>query len=111
MKLPWKVEALGKLPSNYQLCKKRLGHLVRRLRRTGRLEEYNDMLQKQIKAEFIEIVKNTEPRQQIHYLPHLAVFKSESTTTKLRIVYDASAKANRGSACLNDMLEVKWCHP
>ena len=40
--------------------------------------------------------------QIIHYLPHHAVIKDDKTTTKLRIVFDASAKANGPS--LNECL-------
>ena len=40
---------------------------------------------------------------QTHYLPHKPVVRDEKATTKLQIVFDASAKAN-GSHSLNDCL-------
>lgn len=38
-----------------------------------------------------------------YYLPHHAVFKNESLTTKLRVVFDGSASSNSGLS-LNDIL-------
>ena len=38
------------------------------------------------------------------YLPHRAVVKHDSSTTKLRIVFDGSAKCGRDEVCLNDCL-------
>lgn len=37
-----------------------------------------------------------------YFLPHHGVFKEHSTTTKLRVVFDASAKSSTGKS-LNDI--------
>ena len=41
----------------------------------------------------------------IHYIPHQPVIRDQAKSTKMRIVYDCSAKANSGVS-LNDCLEV-----
>ena len=45
------------------------------------------------------------PDDQSFYLPHHCVFKEDSTTTKLRVVFDGSAKTSSGIS-LNDALMV-----
>ena len=75
--------------------------MLQRLQRTGKLNEYDDILNKQLESGFIENIGTpTISKIRLHYLPHFAVFKNDS-----RIVHDASAKANMESVCLNDMLE------
>ena len=45
------------------------------------------------------------PSNKCFYLPHHCVFKEDSTTTKLRVVFDGSAKTTKGVS-INDALMV-----
>ena len=57
----------------------------------------------QLDLGFIEKVQEPTNATVIHYIPHFPVFK-DSATTKMRIVYDASAKTSPSALCLNDCL-------
>ena len=50
-------------------------------------------------------VKPQQSKQPCYFLPHHAVFKETSTTTKTRVVFDGSAKTSNGLS-LNDILQV-----
>ena len=63
------------------------------------------MMQEQLRQGIIEKVVDELSKKDgstVHYLPHHAVIRKDKTTTKLRIVYDASARADGPS--LNDCL-------
>ncbi|XP_066595445.1 uncharacterized protein [Prorops nasuta] len=65
--------------------------------------EYTRVFKEYLELGHMSEVSN--PKTEGFYLPHHAVFKSDSTTTKLRIVFDASAKTEQGRS-LNDALLV-----
>ena len=102
--LPWK-ESHPVLPDNYQLSKKRLQGLLQRLRQQpSLLEEYDATIKGQLSNGIVEKVNESEcePIGETHYIPHHAVIRQDKQTTKLRVVYDASAKA--GGPSLNECL-------
>ena len=92
--LPWR-ESHPMLPDNYHLCEKRLQGLLRRLRQDPTvLREYDSIIQAQIGRGIVQEVECLEHTTvgQVHYLPHHAVIRRDKETSKVRIVYDASAK-------------------
>ena len=99
------------LPDNYLLAKSRLESLQKRFYKNKKLlEEYN-IFQKYLKDNIIEKVPNEETDTlscNFHYLPHRAVIRNDHSTTKLRIVFDASAHYTT-ELCLNDILEAGPC--
>ena len=96
-KLPWKVDESSKLPSNYNLCKKRLIYLVQRLKRTGKLNEYDDILNKQLESGFIENIETpTISKRRLHHLPHFAVFKNDKNFSGIQMM--------KSIACLYDRI-------
>lgn len=71
-------------------------------------ERYTKYIQTLIDSDHIELVpaeRLSIPNEKKFYLPHHAVLKEESCTTKLRVVFDASRKSST-SVSLNDKLLV-----
>ena len=102
--LPWR-EFRDPLPDNYQLSVNRLQGLLRRLRQDPAiLREYDRIIQDQLTKGIVETVSPDEATPETtHYLPHHAVVRRDKSTTKVRVVYDASAKSANGPS-LNDCL-------
>lgn len=86
------------------LALRRFLSLERRLLRTPALyKEYADFMQEYLQNKHMEPVQNVPANNNSYYIPHHCVLKPESTTTKLRVVFDASAKLPNCKS-LNDTL-------
>ena len=104
--LPWQDRAT-KMPDNYMLSHSRLNGLMRRLRKRQKIiEDYDNAIKEQLAKGIVQIVN--EPHnasgEHVHYLPHHAVIRHDKETTKMRVVYDASARSMGPSS--NDCLYV-----
>ena len=67
------------------------------------LQWYDSVIRSQLQQGIIEILSEPDkPFGPVHYLPHHPVIREDKTTTKLQIVYDASAKQDGPS--LNECL-------
>ncbi len=79
---------------------------MRRLKQeSSLLEEYDNIFKEQLCQGIVEKVDNPVEESVpgvTHYLPHQAVVREEAITTKVRVVYDASAKVKPKSPSLND---------
>ena len=101
------LERSSPLPDNYDLCRKRLARLLQKLNQDPKfLHEYDTVIRDQLHRGIVEVVpESAEPVDgRVHYLPHHAVVRTDKQTTKLRVVYDASAKMNGPS--LNNCLHT-----
>ena len=101
--LPWK-ESHAPLADNYLHSLRRLRGLLQRLKQyPSILAEYDALIKDQLSRGVVEVVHETaRPTNELYYMPHHAVTRQDKETTKLRIMYDASAKAEGHS--LNDCL-------
>ena len=101
----WPYKGFNKVISdNYQLCYFRLRSVFNRLSREHLLHKYDEIIQNQLADGIIEKVKDNKAQPTVSYLPHHLVVTPGKQTTKVRIVYDASAKPGKNAVSLNDSL-------
>ena len=103
--LMWKANH-NELPNNKSSSLRRTNNTLNKLKRNpAHLEEYHSKIVDQIQEGIIEPAPD-EVQGREYYIPHKPVRKEHAETTKLRIVYDASAKSNDACPSLNDCLET-----
>ena len=102
---PWK-SGCEDLPDNYRVAVIRLRSLLWRFQVDKKLlQNYEDIIQQQLSQNTIEKVNSTTPVfEKKYYMPHLPVLTPGKTTTKVRIVFDASSSIRNGVSSLNDCL-------
>lgn len=90
--------------NNREVALKRLTHLERKLKGNAVIRErYDNFMREYMELRHMTIANESNPNSKIIvYLPHHEVIK-ETSSTKLRVVFDASAKNNKGVS-LNDAL-------
>ena len=112
VELPRKGSEPEPLPADLDQALNRLNLLYSRLERDKEvLQEYDKIIDEQLKLGIIELVPEAEQtsefveQNETHYLPHFGVTRKDRETTKLRIVFDGSAKSQENDLSLNDYLE------
>ena len=106
--LPFSSNPQGLLPSNYTLCSSRLNSLIKKLRANpSLLAEYDAIIREQLETGIIERVdKDAEQLENCHFLPHHCVLRHDHDTTKVRIVFDGSARESKHTPSINDVLAL-----
>ena len=100
--LPWRGNH-PELPTNKQGSIRRLSSLTRKLQRINLTNEYDAIIREQLQNNVVEVAPE-EIMGKEFYIPHKAVIRETAETTKMRIVYDASARATPESPSLNECL-------
>ena len=104
--LLWKQDQKYQLGNNKAGSIARLNNLIKKLQKDEKLfNKYDEIIQDQIKSGVVEIAPE-EPQGQEFYLPHHPVIRENAESTKVRVVYDGSAKASNSTISLNDCLET-----
>lgn len=94
------------LDDNLPVAMKRLVNQVYKLAPNEEaLKEYDEIINKQRESKFIEECTNDPEKGKCFYIPQQAVFKTDSNTTKIRIVLDASSHG-AGKLSLNQCMKT-----
>ena len=101
--VPWKEKFVG-LPNNFEMAEKRLHNLEKRLFKEPEVaHEYEKVISQYLEKGYVTKVSADEDHDSVKwYLPHFLVVKKDRSTTKIRIVSDASARHN--GIALNDVI-------
>lgn len=101
VRLPFKNSPFC-LGNSYILAKKRFFHLEKRFRANPELKlQYTDFINEYIKQGHCSILTNSKPNP-CYFICHHAVLKQNSESTKLRVVFDGSARTSSGVS-INDL--------
>lgn len=87
---------------NYSLCYFRLKNVVNCLVKENPSEKYDDIIKDQMSKGIIEEIKENTSAKNVSYLPQHPVITPGKQTTKIRVVYDASAKSGTDKLSLNE---------
>ncbi|XP_055527031.1 uncharacterized protein LOC129719664 [Wyeomyia smithii] len=106
VRLPFRTDA-GILGDLRRHAEKRLYQLERRLEKDTKLKNlYSQFVTEYIELGHCKILPETETNSElVYYMPHHCVLRPGSSSTKLRVVFDASAKSSSGKS-LNDLLMI-----
>ncbi|XP_062556706.1 uncharacterized protein LOC134221530 [Armigeres subalbatus] len=105
---PKKIGFHEKIGDSRNTALRRFDQLERRLGKDPNLhQQYSDFLQEYLDMGHMKLIGTLQDIKDegrtVCYLPHHPVFKETSSTTKVRVVFDGSAKTSTGSS-LNDSL-------
>jgi hypothetical protein len=106
VKLPIKNNRMH-LRNSYNIARQRFLNLERKFGKNQQLrEDYKQFISEYQNIGHMELIPhNSVSNNNVYYLPHHAVFKKSSTTTKIRVGFDGSAKSSNNKS-LNDHLLV-----
>lgn len=109
-----KNPSAGALGESRAQAVKRFLSLEHSLNRRDRFQEFDSVMQEYIDVGHAEVVPTADlekPPGLTFYLPMHAVYKASSTTTKVRAVFDASAKTSTGVSLNDTLLVGPTVHP
>lgn len=106
VRLPLREEPTKLLGESREMARKRFLSLERKLDKNGELKaSYVRFMEEYEELGHMSPIAENEISSTHYVIPHHCVMKPESSSTKLRVVFDASAKSTSGHS-LNDILMI-----
>jgi hypothetical protein len=68
--------------------------------------EYQKIVHEQLKDGVIEKTKESSTSERVFYMPHKPVIKENASTTKVRMVFDASARPHPTANSVNECIHT-----
>lgn len=107
VKLPFNLNLKDKLGESFKIAEKRLYALERRFKKNPELKkQYIDVMREYINdGHMVEVDPADLKNRKFLFLPHQAVIKETSSTTKVRVVIDASSPSSTGYSLNNTLFK------
>ena len=102
--IPWVPGA--EVKDNYEIqSKRRLKNVERKLSKEPKVQEaYKEIVAEQLREGIIEKVQNPLAGEKVFYMPHKPVYREDAVITKVRMVFDASAKPSPTTNSINECM-------
>ena len=102
--VPWLPGAVLS-STNEEPSRKRLHNVNRKLKQNQQLkDEYEKIVREQLKDGIIEKTEGKSTSERVFYMPHKPVIKENASTTKVRMVFDASARPHPLGNSVNECM-------
>ena len=102
--MPW-IPGSKLSGTNEQASRGRLVNVERKLSKDRVLKEkYEEIVKEQLNEGIIETASETPTGERTFYMPHKPLIREDTTTTKVRIVFDASARPHPLANSIKDCM-------
>ncbi|XP_015758753.1 PREDICTED: uncharacterized protein LOC107338018 [Acropora digitifera] len=106
VRVPW-IPGSTLVSTNEQASRRRLQNVNKKLIQNPELKkEYEKIIKEQLSDGIIETVPEQASAERTFYMPHKPVVRDSATTTKVRMVFDASAKPHHLTNSVNDCMHT-----
>ncbi|XP_028412574.1 uncharacterized protein LOC114535467 [Dendronephthya gigantea] len=102
--IPW-IPGSKLTTTNEQQGRRRLSNVNKKLAKDENLkQEYEKIIEDQLASGVIEKAPDEPSGERVYYMPHKPVVRQDASTTKVRMVFDASSKPHPLASSINNCM-------